>query len=711
MTRTSPQTNATPRESMLEPSVDKSFAALLPQPRHLLLDGGGRPRPGEFVPTYGDQPLPIATRRRVDSAVARLNARLARICDGAGAPCALHLSFLATQASPAWPEFGAAEGFELAIADSQLALEGQSVWGVLHGLELLLQLCLEGPTLPCGTIQDEPEYPWRGLMLDVARHFLPMPVLERTIDCMAAARLNVLHLHLTDDQAFRFRSAAFPRLASEQAYSTEALSALVAFAADRGIRVVPELDVPGHVTHMLVAHPEWGPHDAQGHSLARDLAATRRFGVHPGCLDPVSELARTALGTLLDELCACFPDAYLHVGGDEVHPGWWQEAEGLASSAAEVGALQAGFNRFLHSALKARGRRMLAWDEVLHPTLAELEPPVTVQNWRGATTRDRALAAGHPCIVSSGYYLDLHYGAHWHCRYDPGARQSALLALEDELLTADGFEAVADGMRWTHQWREGALQTDRVPPIARGADDAANAVVLGGEACLWSELVDEQTLDLRLWSRLPAIAERFWCAREPVDVAQLESRQAHFLEGLRRTGRNDLAARQRAGLLGAGVPVSWQPLYEWFEPVKWYARLLGMAALQARLSGQEMPQARPYDIHTPLTAVVDHLPVSSVATAMVARDLADARAPEMVVRGLCERWQMLLEMPDAPQTVRPARDRLAQLAALCARRLAAGSLDAAAQAELAQLAEPDDDLLLAPVFALRPWLLAAPVSS
>jgi hexosaminidase len=693
---------------MLETSADKSFATLLPQPAHLQLDGSARPRPVEFVPDYGDQRLPGATRRRIDAAVARLNARLARICDGDGVPGTLHLSVPAT---PAWPEFGAAEGFELEIAECRLALQGESAWGVLHGLELLLQLCLEGPTLPCGTIQDQPAYPWRGLMLDVARHFLPIPALERTIDCMAAVRLNVLHLHLTDDQAFRFRSTAFPRLASDQAYGADALSALVAFAADRGIRVVPELDVPGHVTHMLVAHPEWAPRNAEGLSLARNLAMTKRFGVHPGCLDPLSEEVRVALGTLLDELCACFPDAYLHVGGDEVHPGWWQEAEGLASTAVEVSALQARFNLFLHGALKARGRRMLAWDEVLHPTLAKLEPPVTVQNWRGATTRDRALAAGHPCIVSSGFYLDLHYGAHWHHRYDPGARQSALLALEDELLTADGFAAVADGMRWTHQWREGSLQTDQVPPIACGADDAASAVVLGGEACLWSELVDEQTLDVRLWSRLPAIAERFWRAPEPTDVVPLESRQACFLEGLRRTGRNDLAARQRAGLLGAGVPISWQPLYDWFEPLKWYARLLGTAALRARLGGREMPQARPYDIHTPLTAAVDHLPVVSVATAVLAQDIAGARAPDAVVRACCERWQMLLAMPDVPEAVRPARDRLARLAALCARRLAAGTLDAAAQAELAHLAEPEDDLLLAPVFALRSWLLAAPVPS
>lgn len=707
MTRTPPQTNATAFRPMLESFVDKPFAALLPQPRRLQLDDGVLPRPCEVVPVYGDRALPAAIRRRCDAAVARLNARLARAAEAEDVPCTLRIALPAVQTSQEWPELGAPEGYELAISSRGLALQGHSVWGALHGLELLLQLCLAGRTLPCGTIQDRPEYPWRGLMLDVARHYLSVSALERTIDCMAAARLNVLHLHLTDDQAFRFRSAAFPRLASDQAYNFEALAGLVAFAADRGIRVVPELDVPGHVTHMLVAHPEWAPRDAQGGSLARDLAATARFGVHPACLDPLSDGVRAALGILLDELCACFPDAYLHLGGDEVHPVWWQEAEGLAGSPAEVSALQARFNRFLHGALKTRGRRMLAWDEVLHPELEDLVPPVTVQNWRGATTRDRALAAGHPCLVSSGYYLDLHYGAHWHYRYDPRAAQSSLLALEDELLDADGFEAVADGMRWTHQWREGALRADQAPPLASRAD-GFNSGVLGGEACLWSELVDEHTLDVRLWSRLPAIAERFWRAPEPLAALPLEARQALFLDGLRRAGRNDLAARQRAGLLDAGVALAWQPLYDWFEPVKWYARLLGMAALQARLGGREMPQARPYDIHTPLTAVVDHLPVVSVATLALARDVAAAPSSDQAVRAVLERWQALLSLPKVPAAVQPARDRLARLVALCDQRLATGGLDPAARADLEQLALPQEDLLLAPLFVLRSWLLAEP---
>ncbi|MEM1228897.1 MAG: family 20 glycosylhydrolase [Pseudomonadota bacterium] len=693
---------------MFESASTASFDPLFPRPKYVSAASGTATVPVAFLRVPAATPWPAAALGRCERALARLNGQLARHPDAQGNG-SIEIE-IAAPAAPA-PALGANEAYELNVAETAVSIRAPELSGVLHALESLAQLCLAGSRLPCGTVRDAPRFVWRGLMLDPARHFLPLPVLRRTLDGMAAAHLNVLHLHLTDDQGFRFASEAYPTLASEQAYGPAELTELVAYAADRGIRIIPELDVPGHVTHMLTAMPQWAPRDGSGQSLALGLAPTVRFGVHEATLDPLRDDVRGAMRTLLDELCACFPDEYLHLGGDEVHADWWQRSPALAEpgNAVDCAALQADFNAFLHAELTARGRRLLVWDEALHPALATLKPPVTIQNWRGATTRDQALAAGHPCVVSSGYYLDLHYPAHWHYGFDPAAPQPELLALEDELLEAPGYESVADGMRWTHQWRRGAV--DPAAPVPGHPEDAPG--LLGGEACLWGELVDSATLDLRLWTRLPAIAERFWSQPERCDPSTIDARAEAFLDYLRRAGRNDIRERQREALLQAGVPEAWHALLTWFEPIKWYGRLLGMTALRARLAGAEMPQARPYDTTVPLTGVIDHLPVESPAGARLRRALQRGDAAEMQAGACREQWAPLLqgafeiqqqgppEAPPALAIVRDCRVRLAALDALCAARLAGSAVDPDA---VSALLEPQADLLLAPALWLAPWL-------
>lgn len=491
-----------------------------------------------------------------------------------------------------YPQPDADESYILEVSSSGITLRAPTIWGALCGLTTLEQL-REGDSLPCCRIEDAPRFPWRGLLLDPARHFLSLDVLEGVLEGMAQLKLNVLHLHLTDDQGFRFASTAFPALASSQCYTAEDLARLVTVAADRGVRVLPEIDVPGHVTSWLAAYPEWGTQRVQ---------PVRRFGVHPGCLNVADPQVRAAVRTLLAEIVQVFPDPYVHIGGDEVSSGWWDSDAGVQAfmqqrNFADARALQAWFTGDVVDVLRALGRRAIGWDEVLHP---DMPADLTVQNWRGATTRDPALAAGADCIVSAGYYLDLFYPADVHYAYDPAAPEQELMLAEDRLREDPRLAHVSEGLAWTLGWRK-----DITAPQA-----SSPGRLLGGEACLWGELVDDATLPARLWSRLPAVAERLWSPASITDMDALRDRWPAWCD--------------------FGVE---DELLALCEPVKWYGRLLGEIALNARIAGEEMPQARPYDADTPLNRPVDQLPPESLAARVVLGEDDAALAQR------CRRWQ------------------------------------------------------------------------
>ncbi len=489
------------------------------------------------------------------------------------------------------PQLDMDEHYELQVGSERIWLEANSTWGALHGITTLRQLT-SAQGIPSGLhIVDRPRFAWRGCMLDVTRHFIPLAQLYQVVDGLQLLKLNVLHLHLSDDQGFRFGSRKWSRLVSDEHYSIEQLSELVTYAADRGIRLIPELDVPGHVTHWLLAYPQWG---------SEQTNASQRFGVHPGCLDPTREEVYAALESLFAEIAGVFPDDYVHVGGDEVSPGWWQRSEPIqafiaAHNLRDERGLQNYFFQRVQQILASLGKQIIGWDEVLHQQM----PDCVVQNWRGSTTRDRALAAARPCIVSAPYYLDLHFPADIHYQFDPEAPQQAWLRMEDALAEDRRLRHIAPALGWTHQWRAGAIELEQ----------EASAKVLGGEACLWSELVDGPTLPMRLWSRLPAIAERFWSSAECRDSADLYRR----LESLLEFPELSWDAHQRQCLQTLGLSDVQIEVVCWLEPTKWYSRLLGDQAIQSRLQGSEMPQARPYQVHTPLNRVVDFLSPESLS--------------------------------------------------------------------------------------------------
>lgn len=212
------------------------------------------------------------------------------------------------------------------IDSKGIELTAANPLGIMHGLETLLQLVESGPqgwVFPDVRIDDTPRFPWRGLMIDVSRHFMPLDVIERNIDGMAAVKLNILHLHLSDDEGFRVESRRCPKLiglASDGLfYTQEQVRALIAYARDRGVRVVPEFDVPGHAVSWLVAYPglSSGP-PPQG------LVRSQHDDLRPP-FDPTQETPYELLDTVFGEMEQLFPDRYFHIGGDEVDGKYWDK--------------------------------------------------------------------------------------------------------------------------------------------------------------------------------------------------------------------------------------------------------------------------------------------------------------------------------------------------------------------------------------------------
>ncbi|MCH8537837.1 MAG: family 20 glycosylhydrolase [Alkalimonas sp.] len=330
---------------------------------------------------------------------------------------------------PYTPQLHDDESYQLSITAERITLTAASYAGTLHGLETLLQLAEHEAntiSMPAASIKDYPRFAWRGLLLDPARHFLPVSTIKRQIDGMAAMKLNVLHWHLTDDQGWRIESKRFPRLhkvgGSDGYYSQQEIRDVVQYALERGIRVVPEIDLPGHTTALGAAYPELmampGPAEPEIH-----------WGVHPAVLDPTKEEVYDFIQQLLLEVTELFPDRYIHIGGDEVLPDHWNENESIQQFMQQHQlndhlALQGYFNQRLLKIITELDRRMIGWDEVLTP---ELPDSVLVQSWRGMDSMAQAAQQGHGAILSTGFYLDQPQTAGYHYRVDPLPRPSAPL--------------------------------------------------------------------------------------------------------------------------------------------------------------------------------------------------------------------------------------------------------------------------------------------
>src|SRR5579863_9442482 len=370
----------------------------------------------------------------LDSEVQRFTVQLARqtgIPFRPKADTAPTLQIHADHGRETTQKLGEDESYELTVTDSNAKLAAPTTLGVLRGLQTFLQLVAITPTgfaVPVVTIKDQPRFPWRGTMIDVSRHFIPIYVLKSNLDAMAAVKLNVLHWHLSDDQGFRAESKVFPKLTgmgSDNMFYTQAeIRDLIAYAHDRGIRVIPEFDIPGHSRSWFLGYPE----------LSSGTGPYTLEGGGPGpyvdpIMDPTRETTYKFLEKFIAEMAKLFPDAYFHIGGDEVDGKQWDANPQIQAFIHAHGMknnqdLQAYFNQRLQKILAKNHKIMLGWDEILHP---DLPKTIIVQSWRGQKTLADAAKQGYSGLLSFGYYLDLMWPAAKHYAVEPMSGEAANL--------------------------------------------------------------------------------------------------------------------------------------------------------------------------------------------------------------------------------------------------------------------------------------------
>ena len=400
-------------------------------------------------------------------------------------------------------KLGENESYQLKVTPTTVTIEAETDLGAIYAMETLLQLVnrdAQGFYIPAVTIADSPRFPWRGLMIDAGRHFMPVDVIKRNIDAMAAVKLNVLHFHLTEDQGFRIECKTFPKLhqlgSNGEYYTQEQIKEIIAYADLRGIRVMPEFDMPGHTTAWMPGAPEIasapGPYEIE-----------KRFGVFGATMNPTSEKTYKFLDKFFKEMAALFPDEYMHIGGDENNGEQWNANPSIQKFMKEKGIkdnhqLQAHFNKRLLKILQKHKKKMMGWDEIFQPDLPQ---SIVIHSWRGRQYMDEAAQKGYQSVLSNGYYIDLSFNARKHYMVDP---------LPDT----------------THLTAE---QQKRI---------------LGGEAPMWAELVTLENVESRIWPRTAAIAERLWSPNPAAPIDDMYRRLMVVSQRLEETGSRHMANRE-----------------------------------------------------------------------------------------------------------------------------------------------------------------------
>lgn len=401
---------------------------------------------------------------------------------------------------------GAASGYSLSVSTSGIRLEAGSPAGAFYGMQTLLQLIPVGQgdnlPVPCVGIVDSPRFAWRGLMLDVARHFFTKQEVMRYIDEMVRYKYNVLHLHLSDDQGWRIEIKSLPELTQHGAwrvsrtgrwgdylpalgdeaatyggyYTQEDMREIIRYAQERYVTILPEIDVPAHSLALISSYP--------------NLSCTQLpYPVNPGARPPVREDNALCIGNdsvflvldkIFTEIAGLFPCEYIHVGGDEAYKGFWADCPKCQKRMSEehlknVDELQSYFVKRMEKMLTAKGKKLIGWDEILEGGLA---PSATVMSWRGMAGGVTAARMGHPVVMTPWdfCYLDLYQG-------EPTVEPPTY-----------GMCRLKDSYTY-----------DPVP------DSVDERLILGGQGNLWSESVPNcRQVEYMTWPRGLALAEVYW---------------------------------------------------------------------------------------------------------------------------------------------------------------------------------------------------------
>ena len=405
------------------------------------------------------------------------------------------------------------EAYNITFFDvTSVLIQSCSINAVVHAMSSLTQLFAPGvipviPTFPF-TIEDYPKYKWRGLMVDVSRHFQPVQLLKRCIDAMHLSKLNVLHLHITDAQSFPLLLDDMPGLPlsllanrgsydnKNKVYTKSHLKDLVSYARLRGIEIVPEIDVPAHTL-------AWGKAFPNIIVNCSNRASVSQSPMDIYTLDPSNALTYVVLESVLRQVAEIFPSKYLHVGGDEVDVRCWQESSSLQDWAKAQGNIDANsiFSDFMNKTfriVRKLGKVPMTWEGIIDssvmPSESEHELRSVVQPWKcwsglAIKAANLAIQSNHPVVMSSCWYLD--YDEDW----------LSMMSV-DQLATT----------------------------IARD-DTNASSFAMGGEVAMWTERVDHTNLECRMWPRAAAIASRLWGFNDKITIATTNNTFHNILFG------------------------------------------------------------------------------------------------------------------------------------------------------------------------------------
>ncbi|GHO46602.1 beta-N-acetylhexosaminidase [Ktedonospora formicarum] len=414
------------------------------------------------------------------------------------------------------------EGYALTVAEEGIELRAATPAGIFYAAQTLKQMLPTGSTensswsIPAAAINDAPRFPWRGCMLDPARHFIPKAEILKYIDILALHKMNVLHLHLTDDQGWRIEIKQYPELTKVGSqrketiigharnsnaydgkphggfYTQDELREIVSYAAERFITVVPEIDMPGHAQAAVASYPEVGV-------LQEPVEVATTWGIHPYLYNPTEEVLQF-LRNILDEVLAIFPSIYIHVGGDEARKDQWQASPAVQARIKELGLkdedeLQSWFLSQIGAYLESKGRRMLGWDEILE---GGLPAGATVMSWRGIEGGIAAAQAHHDVVMTpqSHVYLD-HYQSN-----DPA-----------EPLAIGGYSPL--GKTYAFETVPDVLTSDQKKHI------------LGAQCNIWTEYIPSvEHLEYMTFPRLIALAEVVWTPEAQRDFSDFCQRLA-----------------------------------------------------------------------------------------------------------------------------------------------------------------------------------------
>lgn len=386
------------------------------------------------------------------------------------------------------------ESYELVVTTNKITINAANDLGALHGLQTLLQLLQNNSTsyyFPNSKVIDAPRFTWRGLMIDAARHFQPIDVIKRNLDAMASMKMNVFHWHLADDQGWRIEVKKLPKLtdlgSNGSFYSQEQIKDVVKYASDRGIQVIPEIDIPGHASAILAAYPEIG---SKVDNEKGSYVVQTNSGIYNSALDPTNPETYSILAMIFDEVCPLFPSNYFHIGGDENNGKEWAANPKIQefmrkNKLADKHDLQTYFNMKLIPMLQKHNKKLMGWEEIMTENMSK---DAIIHAWRGTNeglkpgeSLIQAAKKGYNSVLSNGFYIDLMLSIETHYLNDPLSKNAALSPQE-------------------------------------------KSRILGGEAAMWSELVTPLTIDSRIWPRTAAIAERLWSNESIKDMNSLRKR-------------------------------------------------------------------------------------------------------------------------------------------------------------------------------------------